>query len=56
MSENPSSPPAGGAAIGEVIGATGGAIILTAALIWIGWAHRTGRIQWLRSAANRRAS
>jgi hypothetical protein len=53
MSENPSSPPAGGAAIGEVIGATGGAIILTAALIWIGWAHRTGRIQWLRSAANR---
>ena len=53
MSENPSTPPAGGAAIGEVIGATGGAIILTAALIWIGWAHRTGRIQWLRSAANR---
>jgi hypothetical protein len=53
MSENTSTPPAGGAAIGEVIGATGGAIILTAALIWIGWAHRTGRIQWLRSAANR---
>ena len=53
MSENPTSPPAGGAALGEVIGATGGAILLTAALIWIGWAHRTGRIQWLRHAADR---
>ena len=53
MSENPTSPPAGGAAIGEVIGATGGAIILTAALIWLGWAHRTGRIDFLRRAANR---
>jgi hypothetical protein len=53
MSENPTSPPAGGAAIGEVIGATGGAILLTAALIWLGWAHRTGRIGFLRRAANR---
>src|SRR5687768_18560757 len=53
MSENPTSPPAGGAAIGEVIGATGGAILLTAALIWLGWAHRTGRVDFLRRAANR---
>ena len=53
MAENPSTPPAGGAAIGEVIGATTGALILTAALLYIGWAHRTGRIDWLRRAADR---
>ena len=53
MSENPTSPPAGGAAIAEVIGATAGAIILTAALVYIGWAHRTGRTQVLRNVADR---
>ena len=48
-----SAPPAGGAAIGEVIGATAGAIVLTSALVWLGWAHRTGRTQILRRVARR---
>ena len=43
--------PAGGAAIGEVALATAGATILTAALFWIGWAHRTGRTNILRRPA-----
>jgi hypothetical protein len=48
-----SAPPAGGAAIGEVIGATAGAIVLTSVLVWLGWAHRTGRTQILRRIARR---
>jgi hypothetical protein len=47
-----SSPPAGGAAIGEVIGATAGAIVLTSVLVWLGWAHRTGRSTLLARIAN----
>jgi hypothetical protein len=47
------APPAGGAAIGEVIGATGGAILITIALVALGWAHRTGRTNVLRHAADR---
>ena len=50
-----SAPPAGGAAIGEVIGATAGATLLTAALVGLGWAHRTGRSDLLGRAANRAA-
>lgn len=42
------SAPAGGAAIGEVILATGGAIVATAVLLYLGWAHRTGRTDLLR--------
>jgi hypothetical protein len=44
-------PPAGGAAIGQVIGATTGAIIATAALLWIITAHRSGKIQWVGKLA-----
>src|SRR4051812_45900947 len=40
------SKPAGGAAIGQVIGATAGALVVTAVLLWIMRAHRAGRIQW----------
>jgi hypothetical protein len=43
--------PAGGAAIGEVIGATSGALIVTAALLWLASAHRSGRSDILRNAA-----
>jgi hypothetical protein len=50
-----SAPPAGGAAVGEVIGATLGAVLLTSALLALGWTHRTGRSDLLgrvaRSAA-----
>jgi hypothetical protein len=43
--------PAGGAAIGEVIGATSGALIATAVLLWLASAHRSGRSDILRNAA-----
>ncbi len=42
------SAPAGGAEIAEVVLATGGAIIATAVLLYLGWAHRTGRTDLLR--------
>ena len=42
-----SDPPAGGAAIGQVIGATLGALVATAGLLWIITAHRSGRIAWV---------
>lgn len=42
------SAPAGGAEIGQVILATGGALPATAVLIYLGWAHRTGRSDLLR--------
>ena len=46
------STPAAGAAIGEVIGATAGALIATALLLYLGWSHRTGRNNILRRAAD----
>jgi hypothetical protein len=45
--------PAGGAAIGEVVLATAGASLATCGLIALGHAHRTGRTQVLRRAAER---
>ncbi len=42
------SAPAGGAGIGEVILASGGALIATAVLLYLGWAHRSGRTDLLR--------
>jgi hypothetical protein len=42
------STPAGGAAIGQVIGASAAAMLATAALLYLGYAHRTGRTQLLR--------
>jgi hypothetical protein len=45
--------PAGGAAVGEVVIATAGATILTAGLLALGTAHRSGRTQILRRAAER---
>jgi hypothetical protein len=44
-------PPAGGSAIGQVIGATLGAMAATAALIWVISAHRASRIRWLGGLA-----
>jgi hypothetical protein len=43
--------PAGGAAIGQVIGATTGALVATAALLWLASGHRSGRSDVLRRAA-----
>jgi hypothetical protein len=44
--------PAGGAELAEVIGATGGALLLTGALIALAHLHRTGRSDLLRRAAD----
>ncbi|MGH3459546.1 hypothetical protein [Aeromicrobium sp.] len=46
-------PPAGGAALDQVIGLTAGAAIVTAGLLWIAWAHRTHRIEWFQAAGER---
>src|SRR5215210_8282575 len=43
--------PAGGAALGEVIGATSGALVATAALLTLAIGHRSGRSNALRRAA-----
>jgi hypothetical protein len=45
------SEPAGGAAINEVIIATGGAIVLTALIVWLGMGHRSGRVRFLGDVA-----
>jgi hypothetical protein len=45
--------PAGGAAVGEVVLATAGASLATGALIALGHAHRSGRVQLLRRTAER---
>jgi hypothetical protein len=45
------SKPAGGAELVEVIAATGGALVLTTALIALAHLHRTGRTDLLRRAA-----
>ena len=42
------SAPAAGAELGQVFLATGGALIATAALVYLGWAHRSGRSDLLR--------
>src|SRR5207248_1257511 len=46
------APPAGGSAIGQVIGATLGAMVATSALIWVIAAHRGSRIRWLGRLAS----
>src|SRR5919198_879592 len=42
--------PAGGAPLGDVMLATGGAMILTALVLAVGSAHRSGRIEFLARA------
>jgi hypothetical protein len=46
------SAPAGGAALGQVFGATAAALIATGILLYLGWSHRTGRNNFLRRAAD----
>ncbi len=52
MTQTTDTSPAGGAAIGEVLLATGGAVIATLALLYLGWAHRNGRTNKLRRVAD----
>jgi hypothetical protein len=40
-------PPARGAGLNQVIGLSVAALVIAAALLWVGYAHRNHRIQWL---------
>ncbi|OBH31898.1 hypothetical protein A5692_16165 [Mycobacterium sp. E342] len=40
-------PPARGAGLNQVIGLSIAALVIAAALLWVGYAHRTHRIEWL---------
>ncbi len=42
------APPAGGATLGQVAIASAAAMLLTAALLYIGFGYRAGRVDWLR--------
>jgi hypothetical protein len=46
-----SQPPSAGAGLDQVAIATGGATVATAAMLWICFAHRSGRIKWLGKLA-----
>ncbi|HEX8122725.1 MAG TPA: hypothetical protein VF549_15825 [Solirubrobacteraceae bacterium] len=47
------SEPAGGAALDQVVIATGGATVVTAVLVWLLAGHRSGRVAVLGKAADR---
>jgi hypothetical protein len=47
-----SSPPAGGAALGQVAIASVAALLLTAALLYVGFGYRAGRLAWLHRFAS----
>ncbi|MEU5882997.1 hypothetical protein [Spirillospora sp. NPDC047279] len=47
----PAEKPAGGAALDQIVIATGGAALLTALLLVFGWGHRTGKITVLTRLA-----
>ncbi|OLE36064.1 MAG: hypothetical protein AUG48_08790 [Actinobacteria bacterium 13_1_20CM_3_68_9] len=44
--------PAGGAALDQVAIATGAALVLSAAISWLGMGHRSGKVPYLGRAAN----
>lgn len=45
------SPPAGGAALGQIAIASTAALLLTAALLYVGFGYRAGRLAWLHRFA-----
>ena len=47
-----SAPPAGGAALGQVAGMTVAVSLFTAALVWLGLGHRSGRVRVLERASS----
>ena len=47
-----SSKPAAGAAIDQVIIATGGALVASAVIAWLGMGHRSGKVPWLGRIAD----
>ena len=46
------APPAGGAALGQVVGMTLAATLFTAGLLWLGLGHRSGRVRVLERASD----
>jgi hypothetical protein len=46
------APPAGGAALGQVAGMTAAVSLFTAALLWLGLGHRSGRVSVLRRVSD----
>ncbi len=46
-------PPARGAGLNQVIGLSFAAMIISAVMLYVGWAHRTHRITWLNTVAER---
>jgi hypothetical protein len=53
VAAEPVTAPAGGAAIGQVIGLSIAAGLVTCVLLVIAWAHRTHRIEWFQKAGER---
>src|SRR4051812_10181079 len=53
VAQSGSQPPAQGAAIGQVIGATIGMSLITGGLLWLVHAHRSGRVRFLGRVADR---
>ncbi|GAA2777771.1 hypothetical protein [Saccharopolyspora taberi] len=51
LTQGPDVRPAGGAAVDQILIATGGATLLTALLLVLGYGHRTGRIRLLSRLA-----
>ncbi|HEX6455596.1 MAG TPA: hypothetical protein VF009_03640, partial [Solirubrobacterales bacterium] len=47
------APPAGGAELGQIVIATASAMIVTAALLYLGLGHRSGRVKILQRLADR---
>lgn len=45
--------PARGAGLNQVIGLSIAAVVITLLLLWVGYAHRTHRIEWLTRAADK---
>ena len=48
-----SSPPAGGAELGQIVIATAAAMVVTSALLYLGFGHRSGRVRFLQRLAER---
>jgi hypothetical protein len=46
-------PPARGAGLNQVIGLSIAAMVITLLMLWVGWAHRTHRITWLSTVAEK---
>ena len=47
------APPAGGAEVGQILIASIGAAVITAALLYLGFGHRSGRVKLLEGWARR---